>query len=128
MAPLGLGLLATGMALGTNLLLYALARLAGAPFQVAPPGRAPEEVGLAAVALFTALPMALGFALYVPLRRRTPKAFPLFLGLALAVFVLMLFPPLAAASDPRTELGLIALHVPPVASYLWGLARMEEAL
>ena len=67
-APLGLALMATGMALGTNLLLYALARLAGVPFQVAPPGRPPEEVGLAAVALFTALPMALGFALYVPFR------------------------------------------------------------
>ncbi len=46
MAPLRLALLATGMALGTNLLLYALARLAGVPFQVAPPGRPPEEVGL----------------------------------------------------------------------------------
>jgi hypothetical protein len=96
MAPLRLALMATGMALGTNLLLYALARLAGVPFQVAPPGRPPEEVGLAAVAL--------------------------------AVFFLMLFPPLAAASDPRTELSLIALHVPPVAFYLWGLVRMEEAL
>jgi hypothetical protein len=109
MAPLRLALLATGMALGTNLLLYALARLAGVPFQVAPPGRPPEEVGLAAVALFTALPMALGFALYVPFRRRSPRALPIFVGLALAV-------------------SLIALHVPPVAFYLWGLVRMEEAL
>ena len=50
------------------------------------------------------------------------------MGLALAAFFLMLFPPLAAASDPGTELSLIALHVPPVAFYLWGLLRMEEAL
>jgi hypothetical protein len=77
------------MALGTNLLLYALARLAGGPLQVAPPGRTLEEVRL-----------------------------------ALAAFVLTLFPPLAATSDPRTQLGLIALPVPPVASF----ARMEEAL
>jgi hypothetical protein len=42
--PFRQALLAIGMALGTNLLLYALARLAGGPLQVAPPGRALEEV------------------------------------------------------------------------------------
>ncbi|WP_117238419.1 DUF6069 family protein [Thermus sediminis] len=127
-APWNLALAALGVALGTNLLLFLLAGAVGVPFQVTPPGQPPQEVALASVALFTVLPMLLGFALYFPLRRRTPRALPIFVGLALAVFLLMLFPPFAAAPRPDTRLALLALHVPPVAAFLWTLFRVEREM
>ncbi|BAW00967.1 uncharacterized protein TTMY_0557 [Thermus thermophilus] len=124
-ASLRHALRATGLALLANAALYLLARALGVAFQVTPPGQAPREVDLVSVVLFTAVPMLLGFALYLPVRRRTPRAFPLFASLALLVFVLFLFPPFAATPRPDTRAVLLLLHVPPVAAYLWGLWRME---
>nr|WP_281167136.1 DUF6069 family protein [Thermus islandicus] len=103
-----------------NASLYGLARALGVPFRVVPPGQAPQEVNLASVVLFTAVPMLLGFALYLPLRRRNPRAFSLFVGLAF-----LLPPPVVAAPRPDTRAALLLLHVPPVGAYLWGLRRME---
>ncbi|MER3556749.1 MAG: hypothetical protein C4302_01795 [Thermus sp.] len=131
-SPLGLlwrfGLRATGLALLANLLLYGLARLLGVPFEVSPPGQGTQEVGWANVALLTVLPMLLGLALYAPLRQRTPKAFPLFQGLALLVFLLLAFAPFAATEEGSTRLALSLLHIPPVAAFLWTLHRVEKAL
>jgi hypothetical protein len=121
------GLKATLLALLVNLALYGLARLLGVPFAVTPPGQGPQEVGWANVALLTALPMLLGLALYAPLRRRTSRAYPLFQGLALLVFVLMAFGPFAATQEGSTRLVLSLLHIPPVLGFLWALWRAERA-
>lgn len=125
LGPFRHALLATGLAVLANASLYGLARALGVPFRVVPPGQAPQEVNLASVVLFTAVPMLLGFALYLPLRRRNPRAFSLFVGLALLAFLLLLPPPLVAAPRPDTRAALLLLHVPPVGAYLWGLRRME---
>jgi len=125
--PWRFGLWATLSALLVNLVLYGLARLLGVPFTVTPPGQGPQEVGWANVALLTVLPMLLGLALYAPLRRRTSRAYPLFQGLALLVFVLMAFGPFAATQEGSTQLVLSLLHVPPVLGFLWALWRTEKA-
>jgi len=128
LGPFRHALLATGLAVLVNASLYGLARALGVPFRVAPPGQAPQEVSLASVILLTAAPMLLGFALYLPVRRRNPRAFSLFVGLALLAFLLLLPPPLVAAPRPDTRATLLLLHVPPVGAYLWGLRRMEEEM
>lgn len=97
------------------------------PFEVNPPGRGPEEVGWTNVALFTVLPMLLGLALYAPFRRRSPRAYPLFQGLALLVFLLLAFAPFAATEEGSTRLVLSLLHIPPVGGFLWTLHRVEKA-
>lgn len=125
LGPFRHALLATGLAVLANASLYGLARALGVPFRVVPPGQAPQEVNLASVVLFTAVPMLLGFALYLPVRRRNPRAFSLFVALALLAFLLLLPPPLVAAPRPDTRAALLLLHVPPVGAYLWGLRRME---
>lgn len=121
------GLRATGFALLVNLLLYGLARLLGVPFEVNPPGRGPQEVGWTNVALFTVPLMLLGLALYASFRRRSPRAFSLFQGLALLVFLLLAFAPFAATEEGSTRLVLSLLHISPVVGFLWTLHRVEKA-
>ncbi|MFN3337256.1 MAG: DUF6069 family protein, partial [Thermomicrobium sp.] len=77
------GILATAVAAILNAALWGLARAVGVSLQVQPPGQPQAVVGLPQVIFLTAIPLLVGTAGYMLLRRWSRRPFLTFLVLAL---------------------------------------------
>ncbi len=102
--------------------VYGLARRAGDPLLVAPPGQAAQEVTLQ-VALLAATVGALGgLVLALVARRFAPRPRATFLVVALAGLLLSFGPAIGAAGG-GTRFWLVAMHLAVAAGVLPALAR-----
>jgi hypothetical protein len=117
----GRGVRAVGIAAAANLVIYVVARAAGASLAVPDlGGPGPEVITLVPVLVMTALPLALGFALAVLLARSGRSV--AWLGwVGVAVAVLSLGPFLQEGWDGATVLALAPMHLVVGAAYLWAL-------
>jgi hypothetical protein len=108
-AAVGIG---TAIALAAALLVYVLARLAGADLVVAPPGQPTGTVNAVSVVMITLVSGVGALLLALLLRRVVPRRARLvFLVLALIVFALSLMGPLGAARETATAVALSIMHV-----------------
>jgi hypothetical protein len=92
-------------------LIWALGRVAGVDYTVANPGRAPMEVGLGPVVIFSLLASLVGWAALVVLERFTRRATAIWTPLAVVVALLSLLPLAGSEADGGTKLTLGAMHL-----------------
>ncbi|ANS79707.1 hypothetical protein SGUI_2311 [Serinicoccus hydrothermalis] len=106
-----------GVSLVLNLLVWGLARLVGADFDVTRPGAGPMTVGPVMVAVMTVIPVALGGALTWFLGRTRPRAVTALAWVGLAIGLLTVPMPFTVEASATTQTALAAMHV--VTGVVW---------
>lgn len=119
--------MATTAALAGNLALLAAGRAAGASFAVQ--DRAEKgallQIGPAAVAVSTLLPLVVGLGVARALTSRWPRTGPALKAVAVVITLVSLGMPLAADTDTGTRLLLAAMHLVVGGAYLAALRRTQ---
>lgn len=111
---LNIGLTAAIGAVAGNLLVLLGGRLAGADMSVLQPGASePLELGVAVVALMTALPLTLGTAALALATRWGRRGWTILGWLGLAVGLLTTVSPFTVEASTATAVTLAFMHVMP---------------
>lgn len=116
------GLIATGIAVAANLVLFLIAEAADVSFLVEIPNRGLQEIAPLSVVLFTAVPMALGTGVAAFAAPRMPHGLRAVQIAGAALAVASLAAPLSLDAPTATKLILGAMHVAAGAAFVLGLA------
>jgi hypothetical protein len=116
----GIGLIATLAAMVATTLAAALARAAGADFEIPDGG---ETIPLAGFAVVTGFFSAVGVVIAVALLRWSADPARRFWWTAVALTAISLIPPLLSGADPATVTALLGLHLVPALVMIPTLAR-----
>jgi hypothetical protein len=114
------GLIATPAAMVATTLAAALARAAGADFEIPDGGAA---IPLSGFAVVTGFFSAVGVVIAVALRRWSARPAHRFRWTAVSLTVLSLVPPLLSGANAATTTALLGLHLVPAALMIPTLTR-----
>jgi hypothetical protein len=120
----GTGLIATLAAMVATTLAAALARAAGADFEIPDGG---ETIPLAGFAVVTGFFSVVGVVIAVALLRWSARPADRFVWTAVALTVVSLVPPLLSVANTATTTALLGLHLVPAAVMIPTLARSLRA-
>lgn len=113
---------AIALTLVANLVVYAVARLAGAEFSITTPvADAAQTIGWVSVVVMSVVPLLLGAAALLASRRWAPTSWRVLLGLGLLIAVVSL--PVFATASAATKVSLSLMHLVAGAAWAWAISR-----
>ena len=101
-----------GIAIGINLIVLGVGRVAGADMSVQPPGSAaPMIIGVVPVVATVLVPLLIATALLIVVRRRGARAWRLLAAVGLAIGLITIVMPVLATATVATTVTLATMHV-----------------
>jgi hypothetical protein len=101
-----------GIAIVLNLIVLSVGRVAGADMNVQPPGSAaPMIIGVVPVVATVLVPLLIGTALLIGVRRRGTRAWLLLAAVGLAFGLITIVMPVLATATVATTMTLATMHV-----------------